>query len=108
MFHQLVVHLLDEVRTTVAQLGQMLDGILDQVEAVNLVLHAHIEGRGDGAFLLVAVHAQVTVDTVVGQLMNEGGIAVERKDDGLVLCEQGVVVGVGETCLLYTSDAADE
>ena len=39
VLHQLVVHLLDEVCTAVAQLGQMQDGILDQMEAVDLVLH---------------------------------------------------------------------
>ena len=33
----------------------------DQVEAVNVVLHAHIEGRGDGALLLVAPHMELAV-----------------------------------------------
>ena len=51
---QLVVHLLGEVRTAVAQLWQIQQRILEQMEAVDLVLHAHIKRRGDGAFLLVA------------------------------------------------------
>ena len=62
---QLVVHLLDEVRTAVAQLGQMQQRILDQMEAVDLVLHAHIKRRGDGAFPLVAVDTQVAVGALV-------------------------------------------
>ena len=96
VLHQLVVHALDEVRALVAQLGQVDDGVLHQVEAVNLVLHAHIEGGGDGALFLVAVNAQVAVGALVGQLVDEGGIAVESEDDGLILGEDGVVLGVAE------------
>ena len=97
---QLVVHLLDEVRTAVAQLGQMQQRILDQMEAVDLVLHAHIKRRGDGAFLLVAV-AQVAVGALVGQLMHQRGIAVEREDDGLILGEQRVIIGIGTACTCW-------
>ena len=43
MSNQLVVHLLDQISALVAQLRQVLQGILNQVEAVDLVLHAHIE-----------------------------------------------------------------
>ena len=82
---QLVVHLLDKVRTAVAQLGQMQQHILDQMEAVDLVLHAHIKRHGDGAFLLVAVDTQVAVGALVGQLVYQRRVAVEREDDGLIL-----------------------
>lgn len=61
MSNQLVVHLLDQISALVAQLRQVLQGILNQVEAVDLVLHAHIERRGDGAFLLVAMDRQVAL-----------------------------------------------
>ena len=47
---ELVVYLLDEIRAAVAQLGQVLDRVLDQVEAVDLVLHPHVKRGGDGAF----------------------------------------------------------
>ena len=66
---EFVVHLLDEVRTAVAQLGQMQQRILDQVETVDLILHAHIKRRGDGAFFLVAVDTQVAVGALIGQLV---------------------------------------
>ena len=46
---ELVVYLLDEIRAAVAQLGQVLDRVLDQVEAVDLVLHPHVKRGGDGA-----------------------------------------------------------
>ena len=46
---ELIVYLLDEIRAAVAQLGQVLDRVLDQVEAVDLVLHPHVKRGGDGA-----------------------------------------------------------
>ena len=41
--------------------------------------------------------SQVAVGTLVGQLMHERRVAVEVEDDRLVLGEQRVVVGVGQT-----------
>ena len=35
VLHQLVVHLLDQVSAAVAELRQVLDGVLDQVEAIS-------------------------------------------------------------------------
>ena len=96
MGDQLVVHLLDKVRTAVAQLGQMQQHILNQMEAIDLVLHAHIKRHGDGAFLLVAVDTQVAVGVLVGQLVYQRRIAVEREDDGLILGEQRVIIGIGQ------------
>ena len=98
---QLVVHLLDKVRTAVAQLGQMQQRILDQMEAVDLILHAHIKRRGDGAFFLVAVDTQVAVGALIGQLVYQRGIAVEREDDGLILGKQRVIIGIGTACTCW-------
>ena len=104
---ELVIHLLDEVGTAVAQLGQMQQCILDQMEAVDLVLHAHIKRRGDGALFLIAMDRQVAVCTLVGQLMHQRRVAVEGEDDGLVLSEQRVIIGIGQTVgvrvLLFTT-----
>ena len=104
---QLVVHLPDEVRTAVAQLGQMQQRILNQMEAVDLVLHAHIKRRGDGALFLIAMDRQVAVCTLVGQLMYQRGIVVEREDDGLILGEQRVIISIGQAVgvrvLLFTT-----
>lgn len=49
MLHQLIAHLLVEVRAAVAKLRQAQQNVLDEVEAVDIILHAHIERRGDGA-----------------------------------------------------------
>ena len=49
VLEELVVYMLDEIRAAVAQLGQVLDRVLDQVEAVDLVLHPHVKRGGDGA-----------------------------------------------------------
>ena len=38
VLHQLILHLLNEIGGSVAQLGQTLDGVDDQVEAVDVVL----------------------------------------------------------------------
>lgn len=71
------------------------------MEAVDLVLHAYIKRRGDGAFILVAVDTQVAVGALVGQLMHQRGIAVEREDDGLILGEQCVIIGIGTACTCW-------
>ena len=73
MSNQLVVHLLDQISALVAQLRQVCRTSPYQVEAVDLVLHAHIERRGDVAFLLVAMDEQVAVGTLMGQLMDRVG-----------------------------------
>ena len=92
VLHQLVPHELDQERAPVAQLGQTLDGVDDQIEAVDVVLHPHVEGGGDGPLLLVAPHVQVFIAAAVGQLMDQGGVAVKREDDRLIGGEDGVVI----------------
>ena len=94
MLHQLIAHLLVEIRAAVAKLRQAQQNVLDEVEAVDIILHAHIERRGDGALLPVAANVQVAVMTAVGQLMNERRVAVEGEDDRLILGEQSIVISV--------------
>ena len=101
MLHQLILHLLHQIRPPVAQLGQPTDRIDDQIEAVNVIEDPHIEGRGDGALLLVAPDMEVLVVAAVGQLMHQRGIAVEREDDGLILGEQRVIIGIGTACTCW-------
>ena len=49
VLEELVVYLLDEIRAADAQQEQVLDRDLDQVAAVDLVLHPHVKRGGDGA-----------------------------------------------------------
>ena len=44
VLHQLVFHLLDQVGGAVAQLGQTLNCVHNQVEAVDVVAYPHVEG----------------------------------------------------------------
>ena len=83
VLHQLVPHELDEEGTPVAQLGQTLDRVHHKVVAVDVVLYPHVKGGGDGALLLVAPDVELLVVAAVGQLVDQGGVAVEGKDDGL-------------------------
>ena len=68
----------------------------DQIEAVNAVEHPHVEGGGEGALLPVAQYVDVLVVPAVGQLVHQGGVAVEGEDDGLVPGKDHVVILVGE------------
>ena len=62
------------------------------MEAIEVVLHAHVEGGRDGALFLVAAHVQVAVGAPVGQSVDQPRVAVEAKDDVLVRGEERVVV----------------
>ena len=61
MLDELIPHHLNQERATVPQLGQTIDHIHHQMEPVNVILHPHIKGRGDGALLLVAPDVELTV-----------------------------------------------
>ena len=93
---ELVAHLLHGVGAAVAELGQALDDVDDEVEAVELVEHAHVKRRRDRALLDVAADEHVLVAAGVRQLVDELRVAVEGEDDGLVLREDEVVVLVRE------------
>ena len=49
VFDQKIVHFLIQMSAAVSKLRQMLERLLDEAEAVDMVLHAHIEGRCDRA-----------------------------------------------------------
>ena len=93
---ELVAHLLHGVGAAVAELGQALDDVDDEVEAVELIEHAHVKRRCDRALLDVAADEHVLVVAGVRQLVDELRVAVEGEDDGFVLREDEVVVLVRE------------
>ena len=54
-----------------------------KLEAVDVVEHAHVEGRGCRALFLVAAHVDVVVVVPpVSEPVNQPRIAVEGKDNG--------------------------
>ena len=62
------------------QARHALNRIQRQLEAVDVVEHAHIEGSRCGAFLLVSAHVNVVVIMPpVSEPVNQPRIAVERK-----------------------------
>ena len=97
MIDQLVADLLLGVGGALAELRHAVDDVADQMEAVEVVDHAHVERRGRRSLFLVAAHMNVVVaGPSIGQPMDEPRIAVEGEDDRLVDGEESVEVTVGE------------
>ena len=97
MLDELIPHHLDQERPSVPQLGQTIDHIHHQMEPVNVILHPHIKGSCNGAFLLVAPDVELTVGTAIGQLMNQRRVTMERKDNGLILGKQRIIIRIAES-----------
>ena len=57
----LSLHVLLQIGAFRAQIRNAIDHVLHQVETVEVVLHAHVEGRGDRALFLVAADMQFVV-----------------------------------------------
>jgi hypothetical protein len=86
--HEQLEHVL-AVGRTAAELWQAVDDIGDQVEAVHIVQHRHVERHSDRALLLVTADVEiVTVMPAVSQAMDEPGIAVVGDDDRFVAGEE--------------------
>ena len=100
MLNEFVAHLLVEVSAAVAEVWQLKEHGLNQVEAIDFVLDADIEGGGDGAFFVITVDVEVVVMTTIGQFMDEGWIAVEVEDDRLILGEEHVELGIAQAMLM--------
>ena len=81
---QLILQVLPDVRRDSRQTRHAVDHVDREMEAVDLVAHAHIERRGGGAFFFISAHVQLLVGAPVGQPVNQPGIAVIVEDDRLV------------------------
>ena len=80
------------------ELRHAVDHVAHQVEAIEIVQHAHVERRRGGALFLVAAHMDVVVARApVGQPVNEPRVAMEGEDDRLVGREQRVEIVIRET-----------
>ena len=70
------------------QCGHPVNDVDRQTETIDLVQDRQIERRVDVSFFLVTAHVQVLViGTLVGQAVDQPGIAVEVEDDRFVFCE---------------------
>ena len=97
MFNKLVLHHLIQVRTCIAQLRQSLEHFHNKVESVDLVLNSHVERSCDSTLLVVTANIQISVVSVVQQLVDECRIAMESEYDRLVLSEQSIELSIGQT-----------
>src|SRR3954454_15709778 len=85
-----VDHLLAHMVGLPREPGQPVDHVDDEVEAVEVVEHDHVERRRRRAFLLVAAHVEVRVVlAAVGEAVDQPRVAVVGEDDGAVGREQG-------------------
>ena len=100
VLNELVAHLLVEISAAIAEVRQLKEHRLNEVEAVDFVLDADVERGRDGAFLVITVNVEVVVVAAIGQLMDESWVAVEVEDDWLVLGEEHVVLGIAQTMLM--------
>ncbi len=74
------------------------------MEAVEFVHDRHVEGGGRRAFFLGGMDVKIVViGPLIGQAMNEIGIAAIGKDHGSVLREKNVEFLVGESILLRSA-----
>ena len=60
--------------------------------SVDGVLYSHVKRSGDGSFLAIAFDLEVAIMAMVGELMDEGRVAVEVEYDGFVLGEEKVIL----------------
>ena len=98
---ELVLHELLQVGPLGAQVRQSIHHIQDQVEAVEIILHPHVKGGRDRAFLLVASDVQIAVGAAVGQAVHQPGVTMKAEDDVLVLGKQRVVIHVAESMWMF-------
>jgi hypothetical protein len=77
---KLVLELLFQIDALTAGLRQAVNGVHNQVEAVQIVQHRHVKGRGDGAFFLVAANVEAaTLDQSKLLCHALAGLAVARR-----------------------------
>src|ERR671915_1576630 len=92
-----VHHPLTDVRDPPAELRHPVDDVHDEVVAVEVVEHDHVERRRGRALLPVAAHVQVGVAVAaVGEPVDEVRVAVKGEDHGPVCGEDRIVLAVGE------------
>ncbi len=86
----------------ITQFGHPVDHVRDQMEAVHIVAHDHVERRRRSAFFFVAAHVQIVmIGTPIGQAVNQPGIAVIGEDDRFVGGEERVEILSGQAMRMF-------
>ena len=97
VFDELVAQELFEVCADALQARNAVDDVAGEVKAVEVVEDGHIKGGGGSSFFFVSADVEIVViGAAIGEAMNEPGVTVVGKDDGLVDREKGIEIAVGE------------
>lgn len=84
---QAVLHPLTRAGPLGAEAANVVYHVGHQMEAVEMVLHAHVERRRHRTLLQKSVDVEVLIPPSVGEPMNQRRIAMESEDDRPVRCE---------------------
>ena len=72
VFNQLIPDKLAEIGGARTQMRQAINHIFSQVEAIDIVEHRHVKGRGSGALFFKAAHVQIfLVSAPISELMDQ-------------------------------------
>src|SRR5262249_8516747 len=97
MVDEFVSYRLLGVSCSRSKLRHAINHVVYQVEAIEVIQHAHIKRRRSGTLFLVAAYMDVTMTlTPVGQPVNELRVAMEDEDDRFVGGKQRVEFEVRE------------
>ena len=88
MLDQLIANHLLQVVALTTQSRHAIHDVLHKMEAVEVVLHPHIEGSRDCPLFLVAPDMEVAVGPAIGKPVDQPGVSMEPKDDVLVFGEE--------------------
>jgi len=104
---QLLLHFLSDVsgRPANIKIGAVtrqflrnhVANVLDQVEAVDSVQHAHVKGRGDGPFFAIALYQEVLVGAAKDQMVDHLWVGMEIENDWLGRGEDAIVCEIGQS-----------
>ena len=96
MLDEFVLHLLLQIISFYIYLRQAIDDILYKMKPVQFVLYSHVERGCYCALFYISPYMQVLVGSTIGQAVYQPRVAVEGKDDVLVLSEKSIVVRLAQ------------
>ena len=103
VLYKFVLAQLLEIRALGPESRNAIDDILNQMEAIQIILHAHVECRGDGSFFLVAAHMDVAIGSAVGQAMHQPRVTMKAKDNVFVFGKQRIEIGFAQSVRMFAA-----
>ena len=84
------------VSPNLLELGDAIDRVNCQAEAVDFVIDRQFHGRVDVAFFLVSAHVKRLVPPAIRQAVDQPGVAVEIEYDRFVRRKQRIKIVIGQ------------